>query len=167
MAQISKKTKFLQNLKSLSDFNSQTSSGWVGFFDGACSPNPGRIGIGAWLQRDGRKIYSRSDPAFGFGSNNTAEYEALLALLEMISDNSVEDILICGDSELVIFQVSGKWETKKPHLRLYRDRARELSETIPGVRWAWIPREFNWVADALSKGKSTAKRPRGRKTNMT
>jgi probable phosphoglycerate mutase len=67
--------------------------------------------------RVSRKSFPDCD---GISSCNTAEYLALLEPLQWLAefsnlrDYSVE---IFGDSMLVVNQVSGRWKTKKPHLK--------------------------------------------------
>ena len=54
---------------------------WRSFFDGATVPNPGRRGIGGLLLGPaGQRVEIARD--LGHGTNNEAEYDALIAVLE-------------------------------------------------------------------------------------
>nr|XP_033510565.1 uncharacterized protein LOC117275378 [Nicotiana tomentosiformis] len=47
-----------------------------------------------------------------FCTNNTAEYKACIMGMNMEVDMDVEKLLIMGDSDLIIRQVQGEWETR-------------------------------------------------------
>jgi ribonuclease HI len=131
------------------------------WFDGACEPrNPG--GHAAWgilLKVNGVTIVERGDYV-GVGaemSNNVAEYGGAIAVLEEIQSRQLlGDVLIVGDSKLVIQQLSGRWRAKGGlYLPLYK-RAKTLLGNVEErigqhVRWQWIPREQNEECDDLSK----------------
>lgn len=126
-------------------------AGWIGYFDGACEPtNPGNMGIGAILLHDGKTI-STVSKATGWGTNNIAEYDALIALLELAVEKNATNLVICGDSQLVIRQMEGGWRVKNEGLVPRYQEAQTLVATLPGVRFAWIRRELNGLADDLSK----------------
>ena len=50
-------------------------------------------------------------------SNNQAEYEALLVSLKLAKELEVRMLVIRGDSQLVIGQVKGEFQAKKPQLQ--------------------------------------------------
>ncbi|MEN3014202.1 MAG: ribonuclease HI family protein [Endomicrobiia bacterium] len=52
---------------------------------------------------------------------------------------------ILGDSQLVIKQLSGEYECKKPQLRVLRSKLRNLLVEIPLYKFSWIPRNKNIV----------------------
>lgn len=55
-----------------------------------------------------------------------------------------------GDSQLVIYQIQGKYKVKKDHLKPLHREAIELLTHIPSHSLEYIPRERNGRADALS-----------------
>lgn len=127
------------------------------YFDGACEPtNPGGISTGGWLIKDSSGVTIASDSLYiceGEGStNNVAEYGALLAgvkaAVKLLPEG--DQLVIRGDSKLVVNQIAMRWKCNKDHLRRLRD---ECISTLYGVRWKseWIPREQNSEADTLSK----------------
>lgn len=130
---------------------------WVIHFDGCCEPiNPGGTAAYGWTihsEPDGLIVDSGSG-VVGKGpgmTNNVAEWAALEAAVKAFVDAGLEgDLTIWGDSNLVINQLTGRWQCKKEHLAQARDRVLAL---LRGKEWkaAWIPREQNEEADALSK----------------
>jgi ribonuclease HI len=66
---------------------------------------------------------------FGFGTSNTAEYLALINAVKECINLGIEHVLIKGDSALILNQIMGNWNTKKPQLKKLRGVARmELSK---------------------------------------
>jgi len=127
-----------------------TATTWRGWFDGATEPvNPGPSGIGALLTGpEGQRI--EISRAIGIGTNNEAEYRALIALLETAVEHGVGSLIVHGDSQLVINQVAGDWSVGAPRLVPWYRQARRLVKRIGQVDWRWIPREQNRAADRLS-----------------
>ena len=58
-------------------------------------------------------------------TNNVAEYEALLHGLHMAKELGVKRILCFGDSDLVVQQLDGAWDTKSPTMAEYRRTVNE------------------------------------------
>ncbi len=56
---------------------------------------------------------------------------------------------ICGDSKLVISQVTGAWKIKEPHLKSLAAPVIARLRTLD-ARYRWVPREQNAEADRLS-----------------
>ena len=119
-------------------------------FDGCCNPNPGEMGLGAvvWNEKHER-IIEISEKA-GFGTNNQAEYNAIIKGLEELSRSFHGDLLIQGDSQLVIFQLKGEWKVKKDELKPLYEKVKELEKQFNNIRYEWIQREENREADLLS-----------------
>ena len=55
-------------------------------------------------------------------TNNEAEYEALLKGLELAKSLGVESVFVRGDSQLVIGQVNGTYESKEERMKRYLNR---------------------------------------------
>ncbi|MDP3539426.1 MAG: ribonuclease HI family protein [Azonexus sp.] len=124
---------------------------WHAWFDGATKyTNPGIRGVGAVLKGpDGQRVEIAQE--IGEGTNNEAEYCALMAVLDAAAEAQVQDLIIYGDSQLVIKQVSGEWLINAQGLVPLCKTVQELMAQIPNVSLCWIPREENTEADALSK----------------
>lgn len=124
---------------------------WQAWFDGATKhTNPGIRGIGAVLKGPAGQIVEIAQE-IGEGTNNEAEYCALMAVLDAAVDAGVQDLVVYGDSQLVIRQVNGEWLINSLGLVPLCKTVRELKAQIPQVSLRWIPREQNTEADALSK----------------
>ncbi|MDO9508981.1 MAG: ribonuclease HI family protein [Thermovirgaceae bacterium] len=121
----------------------------VAYFDGASRGNPGESGAGACIINDDGTMAWESCRALGRGTNNEAEYHALIMLLEEISKRGLKRVTVRGDSRLVVLQVNGEWKVREDRLRILADRARALVRES-GATLEWVPREQNSMADALS-----------------
>lgn len=119
------------------------------YFDGASRGNPGPAAVG-WVLVSGDGIVAEGSERIGRATNNQAEYEALLAVLEAAAEFGFDEIEIRGDSQLVEKQVKGAWDTNDPELREKRVRARELLEQFEEWSLTHIPREVNDRADELA-----------------
>ncbi len=119
-----------------------------GFFDGASRGNPGPAGAGAVICEGERVLWRRALP-LGTKTNNEAEYAALDLLLGELERRGARGAEVCGDSRLVISQVTGAWQIKEPRLR---ELALPLIGRLKalGARCLWVPRERNAEADRLS-----------------
>ncbi|XP_075101766.1 uncharacterized protein LOC142177199 [Nicotiana tabacum] len=83
-------------------------------------------------------------------SNNVAEYQALILEHEMAVDMRQFQLQVFGDSQLVIYQLLGSYEVKKPKLRPYNYYAKNLMGWVDGVTIQHVPRKENKKADALA-----------------
>lgn len=121
------------------------------YFDGACIPNPGPMGIGAYIEgTDGKPLAEISEKLEGDGTNNIAEYTAVIRGMEKGLELGVKDLMIRGDSNLVVQQLLGKFRVREPRLRPLLQRVQELAGEYHTIDVQWIPREQNKRADALS-----------------
>ena len=85
--------------------------------DGACWGNPGPAAIGAVIKDDSKKTLVEISEYIGQGTNNQAEYKAVIAALKSAAGFNVEGVVLYLDSELVIKQLSGEYKVKNPLLR--------------------------------------------------
>lgn len=128
----------------------------IGYFDGSCVPvNPGGImGIGALICENTTKLWELSFkiPAAPDNTNNIAEYLAVINLLEYLisEDLTQKEILIRGDSMLVVSQMNLKWRIKHGLYTKYAYKAKDLLNEFKNLKFEWIPREENNEADLLS-----------------
>ncbi len=88
-------------------------------------------------------------------SNNVAEYAGVLHVLKYLSSRPPGRVMIHGDSNLVINQLSGKWRVRKGLYLAIAVKTTALLAHLRGLGWqisfCWIPREQNEECDALSK----------------
>lgn len=119
------------------------------YFDGAARGNPGPAAVGwAIVTSDG--VVAKGGERIGRATNNRAEYEALVRALEVAADYGFDEVDARGDSELIVKQVRGEYDTNDPDLRERRVRVRELLERFDRWSLAHVPREINELADDLA-----------------
>src|SRR3954471_6303552 len=82
-------------------------------------------------------------------TNNTAEYEGLLAGLRIAVDFGIKQLIVRGDSQLVVRQVNKNYQS--PLMEAYVDEVRKLEEHFVGLQMEHVPRAQNDIADGLSK----------------
>ena len=126
---------------------------WRGWFDGSAHPNPGRLGIGALLLGPHGERIEISEPA-GDGDSSDAEYAALTALLRAALAVKPAQLLLHGDSQVVIHDVLGS--ARAQGLATQRATVLALMEQLPDVSLRWVPRHRNGEADRLSQRAITA-----------
>ena len=85
----------------------------------------------------------------GESTNNRAEYHALIRGLETALEEGCSEVEARGDSQLVVRQVTGDWQTNEPELRPLRDRGQELTDEFNQFGIQHISREENIDADEL------------------
>ena len=118
--------------------------------DGACLGNPGPMGLGIVLEREDGKEYTLSEPA-GHGTNNIAEYSALIRGLQLAQQKDVTSINAYLDSQLVVEQVNGNWRVKDKTLAALHEKVQELLAGFTEHTIEHVRREHNRRADMLSK----------------
>ncbi len=129
----------------------------MGFFDGSCDPNPGgRMGAGwriVWGDKP-EQTGSAEWAADGANTVNVAEYSALIGLLsEYHAAGGQGPLMVYGDSQLIIRQMTGEYSVRSPQLATLNQEASQLARGIPGgVSFRWVPREQNALADTLASG---------------
>ena len=90
-------------------------------------------------------------------TNNVAEYEDMILGLNALKNLKANRISIYGDSQLVINQVKGVYQTKHPRMRSYRNLVLELLENFTEFTFFFIPRDQNTIVDALDTSASVFK----------
>jgi ribonuclease HI len=119
------------------------------YTDGASRGNPGPAAIG-WVIVTGDGIVTEGGKRIGEATNNQAEYDALLHALELAAEYGFSEVEVRSDSELLVKQVRGQWDTNDPDLRERRVRARELLTRFSDWSLSHVPREINERADELA-----------------
>ena len=104
------------------------------FFDGACRGNPGPMGIGALLLENGKKIKEISK-SIGKGTNNIAEWSALIEGLKLAKAHGCRDLEVRGDSQLVIRQITGRYMVKSENLIPLYNEAKKLCRNFEKINF--------------------------------
>jgi ribonuclease HI len=119
------------------------------FTDGCCLGNPGPMGIGVVIYRDGMRV-EELDEYIGDGTNNIAEYTAVIRALETAHGMGEMTVHLKSDSLLMVKQLNNEYSVKDAKLRPLHARVGELCHGLE-VHFEHIPREKNSEADKLSK----------------
>ena len=140
--------------------------------DGGSRGNPGPAAYGAvLLDADTGEVIAERSETIGVATNNVAEYNGLIAGLELYREHTPgAELEVRMDSKLVVEQMSGRWKIKHPDMRPLAARAQQLAP--PGTTYTWIPREQNKHADrilneALDGMPVEGPAPRGRPATTT
>jgi ribonuclease HI len=95
-------------------------------------------------------------------SNNEAEYEALLHGLRLAVSLGIKQLLVYGESFLVVQQVNKEWDVNKDTMDTYVTEIRKLKNKFSGLEIHHVIRDNNVGADVLSKlGSDRANVPPG------
>jgi dinuclear metal center YbgI/SA1388 family protein len=119
------------------------------YTDGGARGNPGPAGIGARLTTSAGEVVEDLADYIGKATNNVAEYQALIAGLEVALDRGVERLDVFLDSELVVKQVNGQYKVKDAGLKPLHRQACLLLSKFHEVDVRHVRREQNAAADAL------------------
>ncbi|MEW6722523.1 MAG: ribonuclease HI family protein [Candidatus Micrarchaeota archaeon] len=130
----------------------------VAYTDGASFGNPGPMGIGIVIYRDGIIVEELSE-YIGRGTNNIAEYTAIVKALETAHAMGETEVHIKSDSQLIVRQLNGEYKVRDPGLRPLHERVLHLCRGLK-AHFEHIPREHNKEADKLSKEAATLGRRR-------
>ncbi|XP_022027868.1 uncharacterized protein LOC110929071 [Helianthus annuus] len=89
-------------------------------------------------------------------TNNTAEYEALLAGMRLAQKMKARHVEASTDSQLVVKQYQGEYEAKDSTMAQYVAKVKEMAKAFKTFKLEYIPRGRNRKSDALSKLASVA-----------
>ena len=119
-------------------------------FDGGAVPNPGRAGSAAVISDSNGKILYECGEFLQRATNNVAEYGGLIIGLRLALKRGISRLLIQGDSNLVISQISGKWAVNDPKMKALYNEASGLLKQFQYVGCRHVYRSNNTRADALA-----------------
>lgn len=118
--------------------------------DGGARGNPGPAGIGVVLRDPSGEVIGEIGRGIGVGTNNWAEYTALIEGLELALEKGVTEIDVYLDSQLVVSQVKGEWKIKHAALKPLAIKAHSLLRRFERYSLNHVRREENSDADALA-----------------
>ena len=86
-------------------------------------------------------------------TNNDAEYEGLVAALDLARAAGAENMIMHCDSQVITSQINGNYECRNERMKKYLE---EVKSRISGleVKFVQIPREENECANRLAKAAS-------------
>jgi len=119
------------------------------FCDGASRSNPGDASIGISILLDGKEVHTISKK-IGIATNNEAEYQALIDGLNYCVDNSIKEIQVFLDSNLVVEQVNKNFKVKAGNLKVLNSKVDDLIQEFNFIEINHVYREENKRADQLA-----------------
>ncbi len=131
----------------------------VAYVDGGSRGNPGEAGFGIVLQKPSGEGVRKVQGYLGTGTNNVAEYRALLVALETALQMGCKRLKVFSDSQLVVSQIQGFYRVTAPHLVPLFEEVRRLIGSFSSFRISHIPREKNGEADRLANAAIDQKTP--------
>ena len=127
---------------------------YILFFDGCSKGNPGKAGAGAVIysrkNMNLTEIWSNSEFVGDKQTNNYAEYRGLILGLEEVVQRGLSNLLVNGDSLLVIKQMQGAYKVHAINLLPLYQKACLLIKNIELVEFQHVYRSENKRADALA-----------------
>ena len=114
---------------------------WKLFLDGATNAQGSGAGL---ILTSSKGIDIEYALRFWFrASNNEAEYEAVIAELNLAHSMEVDQLEVCSDSQLVVKQIEDTYEAKGEKMILYLKKVWELLRKFVLVQVSHIPRAEN------------------------
>ena len=83
-------------------------------------------GLGVVLKSPQGDILEQSIHCEFRATNNEAEYEALIAGLDLAKSLDVKDIQVMSDSQLIVRQMNGSYEARDQRMSAYLIKAKQL-----------------------------------------
>jgi ribonuclease HI len=116
--------------------------------DGGSRGNPGRAASAFVVLDANQKIIFKQGIYIGIATNNQAEYRAVVAAIEWLTQHNYPATLFL-DSLLVVNQLIGKYKIKDQTLKLLANQIQTQITTkslqIKSIQY--VPRELNHLAD--------------------
>jgi len=119
------------------------------YTDGGSRGNPGQSAVGVVLKNEHGKILEKVGKYIGKGTNNEAEYTALITGLKLCLAKNEAQVNCFLDSELVVKQLKGLYKVKEPRMKLFFEKIKELEKKFKTVNYTHIERKLNKEADAI------------------
>ncbi|XP_070032545.1 uncharacterized protein [Nicotiana tomentosiformis] len=88
-----------------------------------------------------------------------AKYESCILGIRMTVNMNIKELLVIGDSNLLIHQVQGEWTTKNIKILPYVHYVKDLCTKFTKIEFKHVPRIHNEFADALATLSSMIKHP--------
>jgi probable phosphoglycerate mutase len=84
-------------------------------------------------------------------TNNTAEYEGLLAGIRAAAALDAKRLIVKGDSELVANQVHKEYKCSNPEFAKYLAKVQKLERRFDGIKVRHVNRKDNGEPDDLTR----------------
>lgn len=125
------------------------------YFDGGCrgngraNPNA-KAGYGYVIYDDKNTRVADGWKFLGTKTNNYAEYSGLINGMQRALSLGINDLVVRGDSNMVIKQMTGQFGANNPDMKILNGIAKELAANFDSIAFEHVYREDNKEADRLS-----------------
>jgi ribonuclease HI len=147
------KTIYLPSIKATRD-NAKiypiTASEYILRFDGGSRGNPGLGGCGAVIYHNNEEMWSGYMFVGDNVTNNYAEYSGLILGLKQALELNIKELIVEGDSLLVINQLTNVYKCKSENLLELNETAKQLATEFTSICFRHILRNKNKRADQLA-----------------
>ncbi len=109
------------------------------YTDGGARGNPGPAAIGIVIFH-GKEEVKKFKKCIGIGTNNQAEYTALLKALELAKELGAEELEVYSDSELMVKQLHGQYKVKNEKLQQLFQKVKEKEKDFAAVHYRHVLR---------------------------
>lgn len=119
------------------------------YTDGGSRGNPGPSAIAAFIFDHQNKLVDLTAKYTEIGTNNRAEYLALLNGLRLLKKNTIKEVTCLLDSELVVKQINGEYKVKDAEIQKMHLLIHEELKSFKSITFKHVPRAENHFADKL------------------
>ncbi|MFQ6068360.1 MAG: ribonuclease HI family protein [Candidatus Bathyarchaeia archaeon] len=110
------------------------------YSDGASRGNPGPTAIAVKIVDENGVVIKKFSKFLGKRTNNEAEYEALIIALKLALEFTRGLVDCFLDSELVVKQLNGEYQVRKPRLKRLWLKVHELQQHFEKVSFNHVSR---------------------------
>ncbi|OWZ03115.1 reverse transcriptase [Phytophthora megakarya] len=125
--------------------------GYVLSLDGAAKVSTRRGSCGCILWKlPGWQVVKAEGHILEGVTVNDAEYHGLILGLKLAMKYDVKELVVVGDSRIVVQQAQGLINRNQPNLQRRLAEYEDLRKDFVSVKWIHVKREFNQAADYLT-----------------
>ncbi len=121
----------------------------VAHIDGGSRGNPGPAAYGVVVSDAEGALLASFSKFLGRATNNVAEYQGLLGVLNYALEAGHTRLKVISDSELLTRQITGQYKVRNPDLKILHQHARQLIQQFDSFSIQHVLREHNREADGL------------------
>ncbi|CAL2227977.1 unnamed protein product [Prunus armeniaca] len=122
---------------------------WTMYFDGSSTET--RSGAGVMIESPQGQRWQLAFQLDFKCTNNQAEYEALIIGLEILKEMKATCVLVYGDSQLVINQLTGEYQCTSENLTMYYVTALNTADEFSRISFVHVPRAENHEANEMAQ----------------
>ncbi|XP_021823317.1 uncharacterized protein LOC110764618 [Prunus avium] len=122
---------------------------WTMYFDG--SSTEARSGAGVVIESPQGQRWKFAFQLDFKCTNNQDEYEALIIGLEILKEMKATRVLVYGDSQLVINQLTGEYQCTSENLIMYYVAALNTTDDFSRISFVHVPRAENHEANEMAQ----------------